>query len=135
MLQKYLTPKMNEKAAMKVWSSRSGGINGHLSGSNKRPHADDNRHRHTSSTMSRHTGRHNSETDGSSDVGVSSHFRTLRRLCKERGTVYEDPDFPAANKTLVSGKGNKMPLQMAQLKWMRPQVSVYVAISESQSFT
>ena len=46
-------------------------------------------------------------------------YQVLKRLCRERGHLYEDAEFPPHTKSLYPTK--KLPVQ--PIVWMRPHVS------------
>lgn len=46
-------------------------------------------------------------------------YQALRRSCRERGVLFEDPDFPAGPKALFI---HKKP-HLHPIIWMRPHVS------------
>lgn len=46
-------------------------------------------------------------------------YQVLKRLCRERGELFEDVDFPPSPKSLFPNK--KLPMQ--PIVWMRPHVS------------
>lgn len=48
-------------------------------------------------------------------------YHAVRRSCRERGALFEDPDFPAGPKCLYK---NKRPA-IQPIVWMRPHVSIY----------
>lgn len=48
-----------------------------------------------------------------------TNYQHIKRLCRDRGTLFEDPDFPPVNKSIYSSK--KPPLH--PIVWLRPHVS------------
>lgn len=52
--------------------------------------------------------------------GVQSQYHAVRRMCRERGVVFEDPEFPPGPRVLFHHK--KPPVH--PIVWMRPGVSV-----------
>lgn len=55
---------------------------------------------------------------------TTSNYQAIKRACRERGTLFEDPDFPCGPKALYSHK--KPPLH--PIIWMRPHVSIILYI-------
>lgn len=54
-----------------------------------------------------------------------TNYQAIRRSCRERGILYEDPDFPPGPKALYHHrKPNLNPIV-----WMRPHVSYFVYFS------
>lgn len=52
--------------------------------------------------------------------GVQPNYLAVRRSCRERGTLFEDPDFPVGTKALYH---HKKPA-LHPIVWMRPHVSI-----------
>lgn len=50
-------------------------------------------------------------------------YHAVRRSCRERGALFEDPDFPAGPKCLYK---NKRPA-IQPIVWMRPHVSIVLS--------
>ncbi|KAK8765047.1 hypothetical protein V5799_032344, partial [Amblyomma americanum] len=57
---------------------------------------------------------------GVSEGGVANGhgpgYSYLKRLCRDRGTLFEDPEFPPSHRALSS----KNKYASAQVVWMRP---------------
>lgn len=51
--------------------------------------------------------------------GVQSHYHAVRRMCRERGVLFEDREFPPGPRVLFHHK--KPPVH--PIVWMRPGVS------------
>lgn len=49
-----------------------------------------------------------------------SNYHQLRRACRERGILYDDPDFPATARSLYA---HKKPSLGGPITWLRPHVS------------
>ncbi|XP_031353644.1 nuclear fragile X mental retardation-interacting protein 2-like [Photinus pyralis] len=88
--------------------------NGHANGAangrpwmNGHPHKPDDRH----STLSRYC------TSERPTSQIS--YNGIKRSCRERGVLFEDPDFPASPRSLYQQK--KPPFN--SIVWMRPHVS------------
>lgn len=55
-------------------------------------------------------------SDGGLANGHGPGYSYLKRLCRDRGTLFEDPEFPPSNRALSS----KNKYASAQVVWMRP---------------
>jgi hypothetical protein len=51
---------------------------------------------------------------------VQSHYHAVRRMCRERGVLFEDREFPPGPRVLFHHK--KPPVH--PIVWMRPGVSI-----------
>ena len=50
-----------------------------------------------------------------------TNYQHIKRLCRDRGQLFEDPDFPPNNRSIYRNK--KPPLH--PIVWLRPHVSLY----------
>ena len=50
-----------------------------------------------------------------------TNYQHIKRLCRDRGQLFEDPDFPPTNRSIYRQK--KPPLH--PIVWLRPHVSTY----------
>ena len=50
-----------------------------------------------------------------------TNYQHIKRLCRDRGQLFEDPDFPPNNRSIYR---NKKPA-LHPIVWLRPHVSLY----------
>ena len=51
-----------------------------------------------------------------------TNYQHIKRLCRDRGQLFEDPDFTPTNRSIYR---NKKP-QLHPIVWLRPHVSTLV---------
>ena len=56
-----------------------------------------------------------------------TNYQHIKRLCRDRGQLFEDPDFPPNNRSIYRNK--KPPLH--PIVWLRPHVSLTFSTREA----
>ena len=70
------------------------------------------------------------EKTGNGRGRQQSNYHQLKRVCRERNLLFEDPDFPACSRSLFT---HKKP-HLAPLTWQRPHVRPFKIPQDSLTF-